>query len=91
MPPRVRKTPAATVAVGGVETDTATIKSAIDVLTASSGIMVKQPLARAGNPLADCDYHAVANEQRQIDATPGAQTKPTFIRALERLAAEAGA
>jgi len=50
--------------------------------------MVKQPLAKAGNPLAECEYHSLANEQRQIEGT-ASQTKPASIRALERLAAEA--
>lgn len=77
-----------TVEVGGVRATSAQIREAVQILTASAGIMVKQPLAKAGNPLAECEYHSLANEQRQIEGT-ASQTKPASIRALERLAAEA--
>lgn len=86
MPPRTRK-PAqtATIDIGGVEVTVAEIKHAMIVLQDAKGIMVRQPLLRAEHPLAGCDYHAVANEQRLLDGIANMQTKSAFMRALERL------
>lgn len=59
-----------------------------DILTSARGIMCAQPLRAGGHPLAAADYHKLAAEQRVIDLDPGAKTKPMFMSALERLAAE---
>lgn len=86
MPPR-KRAQSTTSDVGGVLISVEQIELAIEILTSSSGIMVRQPLARVNHPLAAADYHAVAAEQRQIDETPKAKTKAAFIAALVRLAA----
>jgi hypothetical protein len=39
---------------------------ALAILLESRGVMIKQPLARAGNPLAAMDYHAIADEEREL-------------------------
>jgi hypothetical protein len=84
MPPRARKTKSTTVDVGGVAFSAEDVRTAIDILTSAGGVMVKQPLARAGNPLAAVDYHEVAAGQRKLDGDPRAHTKIAFIRALAR-------
>jgi hypothetical protein len=85
--PRKRITEPTTIDVGGIAVTPDEISQAIDILTSAPGIMVKQPLFRAQHPLAEADYHQIASEQRGIDHTPKAQTKPAFIAALARLAA----
>ena len=46
--------------VGGVRCVVGDVEFALECLVASPGLMVRQPLERAGSPLACCDYHAVA-------------------------------
>jgi len=62
-------------------------------------MMVRQPLARAGHPLASCDYHAIAVPYRSVIVMPDRQygrgaagrpsTKLAFMLALETYAAQA--
>jgi len=47
--------------VSGVEVTTDEIATAIETLVVPNGIMVRQPLAKAGRALAAWKYHAVAN------------------------------
>ena len=46
--------------VGGVRCVVGDVEFALGCLWQAPGLMVRQPLVRAGSPLADCDYHAVA-------------------------------
>jgi hypothetical protein len=46
--------------VGGVACTASGTAMGLSVLLAAPGLMIRQPLARAGSPLAGCDYHAVA-------------------------------
>jgi len=62
-------------------------------------MMVRQPLARAGHPLASCDYHAIAAPYKSVIVMPdrhygrGAAGRPStklaFMFALETYAAQA--
>lgn len=52
--------PGRPVTIGGVTVIAADAAAALRVLQAAGGIMVRQALAAAGNPLASCDYHAAA-------------------------------
>lgn len=87
------------VTVGGVQVTTTQTGLALDILKSSKGMMVRQPLQRAGNPLALCDYHAAAAPYRDRVALPmqgrGAAgrhlTKSAFILALEDVIASAAA
>ena len=45
------------------------VYAAAVILQDAPGVMVRQPLARAGNPLAAMDYHAIA--QLEMAAYPG--------------------
>lgn len=90
--PRPKRTRAAgprqrlPVTVGGVEVSPEDAVAALEILTASPGIMVKQPLLRAGNPLSECDYHGFANEVRESDPELAKlNTKPAFMAGLARL------
>lgn len=60
------------------------LKAAIKTLEDSKGIMVKQPLAKAGSPLADIDYHLVAKEFPDISST-----KESVLKKLKQLDADA--
>ena len=71
--------------VGGVKVTQEEIRSAIDVLSSSTWIMVRQPLTSAGHPLAGANYLDVAREQRRVDGDRTVSTKIAFIHALERL------
>ena len=75
--------------VGGVEVTVDEIATAIETLVVSNGIMVRQPLAKVGSPLAACDYHAVADAERQ-ETGEKLQTKVAFIAALRRIAPGVG-
>ncbi len=71
--------------VGGVQVTAEQIITAIETLVVSNGIMARQPLAKVGSPLANSDYHAVANAVRQATGET-IQTKVAFIAALRRIA-----
>lgn len=75
------------VTVGGVEVTAEEVAEAIRILRSARGIMVRQPLAKANHRLADADYHAVPNEQRELDGDKKVQTKVAFVAALRRLSA----
>lgn len=75
--------------VGGVTCRLSDVAAALECLRASLGMMVRQPLARAGSPLADCDYHAAARPWLDLGAPPGGRgaagrprTKEAFCTAL---------
>lgn len=87
MPAQQRKAAQSKIDVGGVEASTEEIATAIETLVVSNGIMVKQPLAKVGNPLAACDYHSVANTERQATGET-MQTKVAFVAALRRIVPE---
>jgi hypothetical protein len=70
--------------IGGVAVTAAQIIEAIQILTEAKGIMVAQPLRKAENPLANCDYHGTAHDQRELDGDATSLTKVAFIHALER-------
>jgi hypothetical protein len=78
--------------IGGICVSQEQAVHALDVLRESPGMMVRQPLQRAGNPLAACDYHAAAAPYRSRPqdvpaAGRGAAgrhlTKPAFVLAVE--------
>jgi hypothetical protein len=84
--------------VEGVPLSLPDIRRAIEVLKSSKGIMVKQPLARAGHPLAmapDGWYHRLSAEERkaypeievdnQTHRKPADHVKRAVIHALERM------
>lgn len=48
------------VVIGGITVSCGEASAALVVLRNSPGMMVRQPLARHGSPLATCDYHAAA-------------------------------
>jgi predicted peroxiredoxin len=50
--------------IGGIMTSVTVVSEAHDILLASPGLMVRQPLAHGHNPLALCDYHAEAAPYR---------------------------
>jgi hypothetical protein len=94
--------------IGGVTLTAADIRSAIDVLHAADrpgpmGIMVKQPLARAGHPLAQAEagwYHPFAKEEirafpeiavdQQTHRKPAGHVKIAVLHRLERMLGLAG-
>jgi hypothetical protein len=86
------------VIIGGVAVTVQQAEEALEILRASPGMMVRQPLARSGHPLAICDYHAAAAPYRLRpgDVPPAGRgaagrhlTKPAFIVSVESvLAAE---
>lgn len=87
----------AQVAVGGVEVEVAHLPVALGCLRRSGGLMIRQPLAAIGSPLAECDYHSVAAPYRarflsQQASGRGAAGRPlakqAFCLALEDLITE---
>jgi hypothetical protein len=64
--------------IGGVNATTGDIRDALGILTIAGGTMVKGPLAREGNPLAEMDYHAVA--RAEWDEFPGDRMPPSGDR-----------
>jgi len=57
--------------VGGISCTAQITAHALGVLAAAPGLMIRQPLQRARNILARCDYHAVAAPYRdQFAALP---------------------
>lgn len=85
MAPRTRSAAGSTIQVGGIAVTSEQVQSAIDILTSASGIMVRRPLARAQHLLAECRYHDVATEQRELNGDKKVQTKIAFVAALRRL------
>jgi hypothetical protein len=85
--------------VGGVLTSVAVVTEAHSILANSPGLMVRQPLARLGNPLALCDYHNEAAPYRErfytslVHTGRGAAgrpaTKHAFMHALQVRASDA--
>jgi len=63
--------------VGGVPCSAFDTAASLTILLAAPGLMIRQPLKRAGSPLADCDYHAVAAPYRArfCTAAPGQQLR----------------
>lgn len=77
--------PLTKITIGGVEVTVEQTIEAFDVLKASTSIMVAQPLRKAGNPLAACDYHLVANDERKLPGSERLATKPAFLKAIAKL------
>lgn len=84
--------------IGGVTLSLADVRTAITLLRDSRGIMVRQPLERAGHPLAGAQkdwYHAFAAEERklfpELEVDPQTHKKPAghvklaVIHRLERM------
>jgi hypothetical protein len=85
-------------AIGGVTVSATEAREALTVLQESKGVMIRQPLLRAGNPLADMDYHAIADAERELShelvlppgthRTPTPHEKTAVIHHLQRVLAE---
>ena len=58
------------VEIGGITVTYAQAAVARATLASSGGIMVRQVLMAAGNPLAGCDYHAAASPYRRLFIFP---------------------
>lgn len=91
------------VTVGGVPLTAEQVAAAVKVLREAPGIMVAQPLARAGHPLSEAAkrwYHPFSAEEIKkyphLAIEPGTHRKPAghvktaVIHRLERILAEAG-
>lgn len=52
--------------ITGVTVPMSAVRQAVSVLRDASGVMIRQPLLQAGNPLAAMDYHAIAAAERQL-------------------------
>ena len=52
--------------VGGISCTAGAAAGALTVLLSAPGLMIRQPLLKAGSPLARCDYHAVAAPYRAV-------------------------
>lgn len=50
--------------IGGIACTASDAAFSLSVLIAAPGLMIRQPLLRAGSPLAACDYHRVAAPYR---------------------------
>jgi hypothetical protein len=85
--------------ISGITLTPSEIRSAIETLKNAKGIMVKQPLVRAGHPLAQAEdpewYHPFSREERQaypyLEVDPATRQKPAghvklaVIHRLERM------
>jgi hypothetical protein len=84
--------------IGGVKLTLADIRQAINILRSSRGIMVRQPLAAAGHPLAAAQegwYHPFAKEEirafpeievdPQTHRNPAGHVKIAVLHRLERM------
>jgi hypothetical protein len=81
------------VTLGGVTTTVAVVRQALATLREAPGVMVKQPLQRAGNPLAAMNYHSISDSVRRAHPEmewpsgthrePTAHVKPRVIHHLE--------
>jgi hypothetical protein len=77
------------VTVAGTKYNLADVQAAIEILENAARIMVKQPLAKAGNPLSAMDYHGLANAYRAtLPEGEKILTKPAVIAALKDLVAK---
>ena len=89
--------------IGGVALSAEQIADAVQVLRDAPGIMVAQPLAKAGHPLAGAEkrwYHPFAKAEMKkfpgLVAAPGTHAKPAgnvkaaVLHRLERILAESG-
>ena len=70
------------VEIGGVHVATQDVIAARSILESAPGVMVKQPLQRAGNPLAQMNYHgisrdALARHPADLRFEPGSRSLPT--------------
>lgn len=91
--------PARLVSAGGVTVTAGQAAAALGLLAASGGVMVRQVLAAAGNPLAGCDYHAAGGPYRRSVLLPpggrGAAGRPAakaaFMAALAAVLEQAAA
>jgi hypothetical protein len=87
------------VTIGGLSVTCAVAAHALAVLETSPGMMVRQPLRRAGSPLSSCDYHQAAhpylNTAMPNTGKRGAAgrhlTKTAFVAALRDALAVADA
>lgn len=70
---------------GGVDATPEQVQQALDVLTSAKGMMIKQPLAKAGNPLAGTDYHAMAAPYLEKHKDQKFKTKLAYLDALNAL------
>jgi hypothetical protein len=88
MPTAKPKVPQVTVA--GTKYALSDVEAAIEVLENAAGIMVKQPLTKAGNPLAAMDYHGLATSYRVAlpEKDRKINTKPAVLAALRDLVAK---
>lgn len=90
--------------IGGTALTAVQISAALEILRESPGIMVAQPLRKAGHPLSQAEqgwYHGFAREEIKkfpaLAVEPGTHRKPAghvksaVIHRLERILAEAGA
>ena len=88
--------------VGGVTLGPVEVREAIAVLEGATGIMVRQPLAKAGHPLKDAAkgwYHAFSKEEvklfpsiaidPQTHRKPAGHVKVAVLHRLHRMLAEA--
>jgi hypothetical protein len=92
------------VTIGGVALTLDEVASAVKVLREAPGVMVAQPLRKAGHPLRAAEkgwYHSFSAEERKkfpalevpagSHSNPGGHVKTAVIHRLERILAEAGA
>jgi hypothetical protein len=67
--------------IGGVTVSATEALKALTVLQESKGVMIRQPLLRAGSPLAAMGYHAIADAERELShelvLPPGTHSTPT--------------
>jgi hypothetical protein len=85
---RVHTSASASIAIGGVTVARAEIQEAIDRLSGTAGTGIKPTLKAKGNPLAECDYHAIIREWKAQHPGTEGTAKSTFVLALkDKLAA----
>lgn len=75
---------------GSLEVSTDTVAQAISVLEAAKGMMIKQPLSKADNPLWESDYHAIAQPFQGQYAGEKFHTKLAYLAALKKMLADSG-
>ncbi len=83
--------------IGGVTVPVVAAREALTILREAPGVMIRQPLLRAGNPLAAMDYHATASAERELfpelvlpsstRRTPTPHEKTAVIHHLQRVIA----
>jgi len=75
--------------VGGISCAASVTAHALTVLAAAPGLMIRQPLQRARNILAECDYHAEAAPYRSRfcqDAQPQSRGRGAAGRHIAKMA-----